>query len=777
MKKKIFSFLIVVVIAVAALISFGIPTIIENGKIGMEYNGGFDILYEVKSDTDALSNKELVETAAGGIEKRLDVASVIDPIVSVEGEKYIRVTVSSSSQIVSDEIRDIVESGSEITFRDTSNNLKATGEEILDEVGASVSEDAYGNTVILLHISNTQKLGEITEEISALGEGSNKLVVWLGYEEGDDYANLQTDMSVAKKIIYNATVSEKLDTDTITISGSYSESAAQSTVDLINSGTMDYSLDIVQISSITKSQGEKSLDKVLIASLIAIAIVFISLCVFYKFGGLISAMTFMFNTFLSVLLFVTFKGILNQQFIAGLIVTLGLTIDAIVIVHERIKTELYNGKNLQKAVRDGFKKSYPAIIDANVVALVIALIMYFLGNSVENFALMLSLSSACSLIVMTIVYRFFLYLGARLNVKANLFGAKKSYLENKETYLNDKNDSYNPLNNKKKFFLGTSIFAGVAIIVMLVLQLTLNSAFNYNNTIKNNSNVTIVTTTKYFTDEEHVIKFFDEDLNIELKTIDMSDYDDNGVTKYTVYVSTDDSIVDVEGKLVSKLVDAVGENKEYDERYELYINDINPKSTRVSLFNALYTSSIALLIVGVYLAVRYRYSYAISAIMSTLFTLAITALFLGLTRIKVGSDAVTAIFAIVVYGLSTLIVIFNRVKEMIKGLNRKYVSNEERADSLNKAIKASLSRTVITTIAVTLISIVLLSFASLSNYSFYITLIIGLLLSSVSAIMVASVVWLLFEKRSDKRKRTFKPKNKNSKFKELEETTIVGIND
>lgn len=779
MKKRIFSFLIVVVIAVAALVSFGVPTIVKNSKIGMEYNAGFDILYEINTENEELSKKDLADIAAGGIEKRLDIANVIDPIVSIEGEKYVRVTVSASSQIVADDIRDVIESGSDITFRDANNNLKATGEELLDEVGATLSSetDAYGYPVILLHIRDTEKLAQITEEISGLEDDKNKLVVWLGYEEGDDYANLQTDMSVAKKIIYNATVSEKLDTDTITITGNYSKNAAESTVDLINSGTMDYTLDVVQLSSVQVGQGEATFNKVLIASAVVLLVLVAALCAVYKFGGVVSSITLIFNTFLSVLLFVTFKGIINQQFIAALIVTLGLTIDAIVITHERIKQELYNGKNLERATKEGTKKSTVAIIDANVVALLISLVMYFLGTNVTNFALMLSLSCICNLVVMTVVYKFFLYLTARLNVRPTLFGAKKAYLENKEAYANRKLNNVEPLNHKKKFFIGCGAFATVAIVVMLVLQLVTGSLFNYNNTIRSNSDVTIVTTSEYFTNEEHVIEFFHEDLNIEVNDVKMSDFDDNGLTKYKVYVTTDDSIIDVEGKLVSKLVDAVGENEEHLEKYELYINDISPKSTISSLLTTLYTSGIALLVVALYLAIRFKYTYAISAVISTLFSLLSTALFLGLTRIKVGSDAVTAIFAIVVYGLCTLIVIFSRLKEMLGDLNRKYISNEEREAALNKAVKVSLPRTILTTAAVTLISVVLLAFASLNTYSFYVTLVLGLVFSSISAVMVSSLVWLLFEKRSDTRKRTFKPKKKHTRFKELEETTIIGIND
>ena len=663
MKKRIFSFVIMLVTLIA-VISFGIPTIKNNAKTGMEFNGGFDIYYEVNSEDRSMSNKELANTAAEGIEKRLDIANIIDPIVSVEGNKYVRVTVSASSQIVADDIRSVIENNAEISFRDFENNLLATGEEILEDVGATLSDetDINGYPIILLNIKDTELLAEITENVSSLSD--THLVVWLGYEEGDDYANLNTDASVAKKIIYNATVSEKLDTETITVTGSFTKSVAESTVALINSGTLDYDLEVLQISAIEADYAQNSFNKVLIASLVAMIIIVIFLSAYYKIGGLISAIILCFNTFLTLLLFITMKGIINQQAIAALIVAIGISVDAIIVLLERVNMELYNGKNLERALNEGYKKSVYSIVDANVVTLIASLVMFFFGQSVANFALMLSLSSVSSLIVMTLIYKFALTSTIKIVGKKESFGAKKVYLENKEVFLKRKSVDRNLLKNTKKYLLGCGGFAVVSIIIMLVFQLTIGALFNYNNTIEKNSTITIISTNEYFTDNEHIMQFFaEDDLNIELKNIESSKVEKDGVTKYRVSVKTKDSVTNKEKELTNKIISVFGENKEYDERYELYINDINPKSAAISLLSALYTVGIGILIIGAYLTIRYRYSYAIAAIVSSVATIVLTALFFVLTRIKVGSDAVVAIFAITTYSMSTLIFIFTRLKE------------------------------------------------------------------------------------------------------------------
>lgn len=777
MKKRIFSF-IVMVITLFALIAFGVPNIKDNTKTGMEFNGGFDILYEINTDNADLSSSELVKMAAEGIEKRLDIANVIDPVVSIEGDKYVRVTVSSSSQIVSDEIRDVIETNAEISFRCYKDLLLATGDEILQDVGASLSSetDVNGNPVILLHIANTDKLAEITEHVAGLED--QHLVVWLGYEDGDAYANLQTDASVAKKIIYNATVSSKLNTDTITITGTFTKEAAQRTVDLINSGTLDYNLNVVQISTIEEDVAESTFNKVLMASLVAIVLVLIILSVYYKLGGLVSSIALIFNVFLTLTLFVTFKGVINQQAVAALIVSIGIAVDAVIILLERVKLELYNGKNLERALNEGYKKSVSSIVDTNIVSFIMSTVMFFFGSSVANFALMLSLSSVCTLVVMTVINKLLLTLLIKLNVTPKMVGANKAYLENKELYINSKVNNVNPLKNTKKHMLGAGVFASVAVTVMLVLQLTMGALFNYNNTVKEGCTISIVSENQYFINNDHILAFFgQEGLNIELKNIKTEEVELDNTTKYKVTVTTSKSISSVETELRNKVIEAYGENTEIKENYELYINDINPKSTLVSLLSTLYTVGVGVLVIGVYLAVRYRYSYAIAAIVSTITSIILTALFLGLTRIKIGSDAVIAIFAIATYGMSTLIVIFTRLKEMVVDKNKKYISNEERYEAVKKAVSVSLPRTIITTVSVVIISAVLLAFSSATNYSFYLTLIIGLMATSYSAILIAGNVWLLLERRSDKKKRVFKPKKKNPKFKDLEETTFIGIND
>ena len=203
---------------------------------------------------------------------------------------------------------------------------------------------------------------------------------------------------------------------------------------MINSGTLDYKLDVLQISSVQDTKAESSYNKVLIASLIAIVLVVTFLGIYYRLGGLVSSVALVFDIFLSLTLFVFFKGVINQQMIAALILSIGIAVDALIVLFERINHELYMGKNIERALSEGYKKSINTIVDANIVILIMSIVMFFLGNSVASFSLMLALSSVCSLLVIPFISKLLLSYLVNIKSSKDLFGAKRAYLENKEEY-------------------------------------------------------------------------------------------------------------------------------------------------------------------------------------------------------------------------------------------------------------------------------------------------------------------------------------------------------
>ena len=208
--------------------------------------------YDLTIDSEYGYSNESINSIVKSIENTLKGKGVNDYNVYVSNNKLFVETVSKND-IDIEVIKQAVDEANryDITLRDWQNNLMATKKELFESKAASLSDetDSNGNPIILLHVKNTQLLRQITEEIS--NKEDSHLVIWLGWEEGDEYGNLETDANVAKKIIYNATVSCALDIDTITIAGNYTISTAQMLVHLINSSG-NYELDNLVVSYIEK---------------------------------------------------------------------------------------------------------------------------------------------------------------------------------------------------------------------------------------------------------------------------------------------------------------------------------------------------------------------------------------------------------------------------------------------------------------------------------------------------------------------------------------------
>lgn len=210
------------------------------------------LAYDLTIDSEYGYSNESINSIVKSIETELKIKGITGFDVYVSNNKLF-VEVISKNEIDTEVVKQAIEAVNsyDITLRDYQNNLMATKKELFESKAASLSDetDGNGNPIILLHVRNTQLLRQITEEIS--NKEDSHLVIWLGWEEGDEYGNLETDFNVAKKIIYNATVSCALDIDTITITGNFTRSGAQRTVNLINSSG-NYELENLTISYIEK---------------------------------------------------------------------------------------------------------------------------------------------------------------------------------------------------------------------------------------------------------------------------------------------------------------------------------------------------------------------------------------------------------------------------------------------------------------------------------------------------------------------------------------------
>lgn len=773
--RKIFAYVVTVVTLIATMIFF-VPSIKDSTNFAMEYTGGFEALYKTNSSMKDVKDNTVAKTISDGMNKILEINGVRDAIVTVEDGDYVRVNVTTNNQMESDRIRDLIQNSDsyEISFRDAEDNLLATGDQILKEVGASYTGQTnyYGYPIINLNIKDTELLEEITTKVTQ-SQSDKNLVIWVGFdEENDSYANIKTDVDTKAKVIYNATVSEPLDDEIITVTGQYTEEEAKNTVNLINSGTYDYDLEIVQIKSIKAKDAISDKTTTLIAIAVITLIPMLAMGIYFKLEGVFSLISVLVSEFLTVFFFNKIVGVINAQVIAAFILTNVVLFTLMFILLSKYKNVMITNKSPIKAYRETFKKNSPIILDSCITMLLFAIVTYFVGNNAHNFAILLATSSVAIFISVYLLQRFVMFLTCdcfNKNDKAVIVsGANLNKNEEEETTNKDL-DSYT-----KPAFLGFVSLTSLGIIVVLLTTLIFKAPFGFYGDAKNTATIEISTLEQQFATEAEVEEFFNQDdLKIDVDSIEFSKEDD----RYVVTVKTNNGIAKHEDSIKDKLIEICGENDESQEYYIVYVNDYDNAALLITLKSTLFTSGLSLILISLYFALRYKYSYALATISVSLMTvISLIALF-AITRIPVNSYTIIGISIACAYSLFILVPLFTRIKEYMNDTKKVYLSYEERVACFKKGRLTVGVSMVVSTLILDVLSLIVMFF-DLSNFSMYLAFIFGSIFTLIYSLLFISKIWLLFENKSDRRKKTFKNKNiSKSKYRTLDEQVFIGLND
>ena len=775
--RKIFAY-VVTLLTLIMSVALCVPTIMDSSKFAMEYTGGFEVLYKVTSTTKNVGNNEIAKTIRDGMDKMLDINEISDAIITVENGNYIRANVTSKSQIISDKIKNTIQNSEsyEITFRDSENNLLATGEQILEKIGATYKgeKNYQGYPVIYLNIADTDLLKSITTTIS--DAETKNLVIWVGFEDGvDSYENIQTSSTTAKKVIYNATVENPLNEKTITITGNYTEDAAKNTVNLINSGTYDYTLETVQLKSIKEVDAIASRNLILISLAIVGVLALVALVVLFKVNGVHAILPIVLTEALTLFAFNKIAGVVNPQVVGAFILSTVMMFTLYFLLLNKYQTTLKINKSPVKAYKETFKKNTPIIIDTCVAMVIFALVTYFLGNNAEHFATYLICGSVSTLLTSLLVERFVLFLTCdwfNKNNKTVIVSASKLINSDSDSVLDNVDlDSYT-----KHTSIGFASLAGLGIVIALILALVIKAPFNFYGDANESSTLEIIAQDDLLVDEEAVMNFFDkDDMNIEISTFDL--YSENG--NYHIVVTSDQKFSQYEAQLHKYLGELYGVNEEDGsiEYYVFYINDYNPTSLYINFTSTIYTSAMALVVIAIYFAFRFKYSYSLATITSGLMTTISLLAFFAITRIPVNAQSVVAINVVNTLSIIMLVPFFSKINELMKEAKKPYLSYEERVACLTRGRDIILKPTLVTIALFALISLTSMFF-DLSNFSMYIALVIGSLFALIYNMIIVPKVWVLFENRHDKRKRVFKARDfSKSKYRTLDEQVFIGVND
>lgn len=423
MKNSVCSFVLVllcivlcVTVALCGVGSIGLKSVMEDDAInkGLDLVGGSSITFKALPDetneefdmNDALTKVETI------LRDRLDALSYSEATIARVGDDSLRVEIPGISD--PNAASETLGSTAKLEFKDADGNVIFEGDKVkgavsnFGPVGNSMASEHH---VVLEFTSEGQKLfAEATAKAaSRKGEGKNFI-----------------DIELDGRNISHASVDTAINNSTCIIFGGYTQELAAETAGLIDSGNLPVELEEIELRHVGATLGSDALSTSLKAGAIGILLVMLFMILVYRLPGFISAIALVGYVAIFAVLLVYFRVNLSLPGIAGIILTIGMAVDANVIIYERIKEDLNVGKSVRAAVKSGFKGATSAIVDSNVTTIIAAVVLVAMGTgAVYGFGITLLIGTLVSMFMALVVTRVFLTALANMGVGAWIMGGKR----------------------------------------------------------------------------------------------------------------------------------------------------------------------------------------------------------------------------------------------------------------------------------------------------------------------------------------------------------------
>ena len=745
MKKTKFIIGSIILVLLFALGVYSIKPLLNITHYGLDLQGGFEILYQVESlDGKKLDNDMLYSTYKA-IGKRIDILGVSEPEISIEGNDRIRIKLAGVTN--ADDARKMIASTATLSFRDYNDNLLMTSEVL----GGSAKEttDTMGKPAVSLSIKDTSTFYDVTKKVSTMT--NNIIVIWLDYDENTDSYVKERGLcgSSTSHCLSAATVDRGFASDVI-ISGNFTKKEAKTLVDLINSGALPTKLTELSSHTVEASFGELSLSKTLVAGLIGIVLVMILMVVIYKFCGLVASFGITLYTILSFLIFYLINGVLTLPGIAALLLGIGMAVDASIISFERIKENILIGKSIDKSFDLGNKNSFSSIVDANITTIIAAVILFILGDSsIRGFATMLIINVLVTIFVMVfltkVIIKYFIKTKVFDNKPYLFIGVKKNKIE-KSSEIKIPYEKVNIVKTKKYSYLLT------IMLIIVMSGLFIYRGINLGIDFSGGTSISINT----------------KDTNTDLNTIkkDLTSY-------HIIGESTNNDIIsiDIKETLNEEEIKNLGNKLQSDYNVDTEIYAVSNIVKQELVKNAIKSLIFASIGIVIYVSIRFKFNYAVAAIIALIHDVLMVFLFFGATHLKITSIFIAALLTIIGYSINDTIVTFDMVRENYKNKYKNKCTDEELEDLVNISVRRTLYRTILTTITTIVPVICLMVFGSHEIINFNIALLVGFIVGVYSSIFISNNIWLYLEKR-----RIHKPIKEDKDLDDINELKIKGIN-
>jgi SecD/SecF fusion protein len=518
------------------------------------------------------------------------------------------------------------------------------------------------------------------------------------------------------------------------ISGNFTQDETKDLANVLKAGSLPARAIIVSEATVGATMGHQAVNDGLLSSVLGFVVVLIFMIAYYNRGGTVAVMAVIVNVFFLMGVLISLGAVLTMPGVAGIVLTLGISVDANVLIYERVREEMNGGKSLKLAIADGFKHALSSILDSNISTFLTGLILFVFGSGpIKGFAVVLMIgigtSLFCSLLISRLILEWMIKKG---------WDIKFSNPWSSHTF---KNANYGFVKNRKWFYIFSTTFITLGIISMFT------QGFNYGVDFVGGRNYIVRFDNQNVT-TENIHSVVDKVLGAsEVKT-----FGTNEISITTKYLIEDNSTT-ADAKVRATLIKALSQSpitKISDKNIVKY-QKVKATIAEGLKQSAFWTVLIAIIIISTYILLRFRkWQFSLGAMVATahdaLMVLSFFSLFKSVPFLDLDIDQsfIAAILTVIGYSINDTVVVFDRIREF---LNLHHAATDDPKEVINHAINKTLSRTIITALTVLFVLIVLFIFGGDVIRGFSFALLVGVCFGTYSSICIATPVIVDFGKK------------------------------
>jgi len=721
--KKILAILVIIVLIFGWFVTIsgvgstddGEPFNARNAlKYGLDIDGGVYVVMEAQTDELGLSDtelKDLMEQTRAVLNNRVNQLGVAEATVTIEGTNRIRVEMPGVDD--AEQAIEAIGTTAQLYFVLADGSIAVEGSHVKD---AQIATDGASYKIDLTFDSE----GATAFEEATRKAYNNEPEVTIDGMNASDIA-----IVLDGEIISCPTVQSVISGGSAQITGNFSKEEASTTAALIRGGSLPVDLEEIQSSVQTATIGADALDKSIVAGAIGLALVFILMAIMYGLLGIVADVALALYVVMFIWAMVGFNVVLTLPGIAALILSIGMAVDANVIIFARIKEEICAGKSIRVAVDAGFKNALSTVLDAQITTLIAAVVLYEIGTtSVKGFALTLMIGIVFSIFTAVVITQLFIQLLANSKKFAKLkyFGVNDDL--SPKQFLHK---SFAFIKNRKIFYIISVAIIVVGLVVSMIGGMNYGIDFTGGTTIQLEMGEQVdldevKDTISEFELDPQIIYMGEGNTQIQIKTI---------------------KALDNAGR--ADVIDALQAKYNLGEDAVLAAEQFGPSVGDELKANAIKSVIIASICMLIYIIIRFKsWKYGFSAVVGVAHDVLMVIAFYAIFGYTVNNPFIAAMLTLVGYSINDTIVIMDRIRE-----NKRLYSRRPSEEVLDLSINQTLNRTIMTSLTTLIVMVPLLILAGNVIMEFIIPLMVGVIVGCYSSIFICTPLYHDLSRKDD----------------------------